>query len=146
MGVRVVESALAGRMSVPAFRAFQARRPDRERWELIGGVPMMMTPPTIAHNRIAGDLERLLNDALARHDPSRFANQRPGIELGSGDDYSPEPDVGVIDADYAAGQQFVERAYLLAEIVSSTDDVLVPGTSESWVDVKRRIVPRSRTL
>jgi hypothetical protein len=68
-----------------------------------------------------------------------LANQRPGIELGSRDDCSPEPDVGVIDADYEAGQRFVERAYLLAEIVSSTDDVLVPGTRESWVDVKRRI-------
>jgi len=139
MGVRVVESALPGRMSGPAFRAFQARRPDHERWELIGGVPMMMTPPTIAHNRIAGNLERLLNEALARHDPSRIANQRPGIELTAGGDYKPEPDVGVIDAAYEAGQRFVERAYLLAEIVSSTDDFLVPGTNESWIDVKRRI-------
>jgi Uma2 family endonuclease len=139
MGVMVAEGALRGRMSGEAFRAFQARRPDHERWELIEGVPMMMTPPTIAHNRIAGNLERLLNDALARHDPSRMANQRPGIELGAGGDYKPEPDVGVIDAEYEAGQRFVERTYLLAEIVSSTDDFLVPGTNEPWIEVKRRI-------
>jgi len=138
MGIGVAESASTGRMSGPAFRAFQARRPDRERWELIGGVAMMMTPPTIARSRIAGNLERLLNDALARHDPSRLANQRPGIDLGSGD-YKPEPDVGVIDAEYEAGQRFVERANLLAEVVSETDNVLVPGTNEPWIDVKRRI-------
>jgi Uma2 family endonuclease len=139
MGVRVVDSPVAGRMSGAAFRAFQARRPDHERWELIEGVPVMMTPPTIAHNRIAGNLERLLNEALARHNPSRLANQRPGIELRSGGDYKPEPDVGVIDAAYEVGQRFVERAYLLAEIISDTDDFLVPGTGEPWINVKRRI-------
>jgi Uma2 family endonuclease len=138
MGVEVAKSPLLGRMSEPAFRAFQARRPDHERWELIGGAPMMMTPPTIAHGRIAGNLERLLNEVLARHDPSRMANQRPGVELGSGD-YKPEPDVGVIDADYEAGLRFVERAYLLAEVVSSTDNFMVPGTNEPWIGVKRRI-------
>ena len=126
-------------MSGAAFRAFQARRSDHERWELIEGVPVMMTPRTIAHNRIAGNLERLLNEALARHNPSRLANQRPGIELRSGGDYKPEPDVGVIAAAYEVGQRFVERAYLLAEVISDTDDFLVPGTGEPWIDVKRRI-------
>jgi Uma2 family endonuclease len=138
MGISLHHDAHAGRISGESFRALQAGRPDHERWELIAGVPMMMTPPTIAHNRIAGNLERLLNDALAAHDFSRLATQRPGIELGSGD-YKPEPDVGVIDADYEAGQRFVERAYLLAEIVSATDDVQVPGTDRSWIDVKRDI-------
>lgn len=125
-------------MAGDTFRRFQIGRPDHERWELVAGVPMMMTPPTIAHNRIAGNLERLLNDALAVHDGSRVATQRPGIELGSGD-FRPEPDVGVIDADYEAGQRFVERACLLAEVVSASDDVRVPGTDRSWIDVKRDI-------
>lgn len=138
MGIAISENALAGQMSGPEFRAFQDGRPDHERWELVAGVPLMMTPPTIAHNRIAGNLERLLNDALNRFDPSRLATQRPGIELGS-IVYRPEPDVGVIDADYGAGQRFVDRAWLLAEIVSATDDLPVPGTSERWIDVKREI-------
>jgi Uma2 family endonuclease len=137
MGVAISET-FVGRMSGSEFRSFQERRPDRERWELVAGVPMMMTPPTIAHNRIASNLERLLNDALDLHDPSRMAVQRPGIELGSGD-YRPEPDVGVIDADYDENQRFVVRAYLLAEIVSGSDDVPVPGTQERWIDVKREI-------
>ncbi|MDC7784581.1 Uma2 family endonuclease [Rhodoplanes sp. TEM] len=138
MGVEPHEPARPGRMSGEAFRRFQDGRPDHERWELIAGVPMMMTPPTIAHNRIAGNLERLLNDALAGHDRTRLATQRPGLDLGSGD-FRPEPDVGVIDADYAAGQRFVERAFLLAEIVSDSDDVRVPGTDRAWIEVKRDI-------
>jgi Uma2 family endonuclease len=137
MGVAISET-FVGRMSGSEFRSFQERRPDRERWELVAGVPMMMTPPTIAHNRIASNLERLLNDALDLRDPSRIAVQRPGIELGSGD-YRPEPDIGVIDADYDENQRFVARAYLLAEIVSGSDDVPVPGTRERWIEVKRQI-------
>lgn len=138
MGVEIQQPAQAGRMSAERFRAFQDGRPDHERWELVAGVPMMVTPPTIAHNHIASNLQRLLNDALASHDPTRLATQRLGVELASGD-YKPEPDVAVIDADYEANQRFVNRVYLLAEVVSDTDDVNVPGTDKRWIDVKRAI-------
>ena len=126
----------AGGMSGTEFRDFQHKRPDHERWELLGGVPMMMTPPTLSHYQIAANLQMLLNDALESHDPSMLAAQRPGLELASGD-YKPEPDFGVIDADFGAGQRFVEKAYLLAEIISGTDDIPVPGTDRRWIDVKR---------
>lgn len=124
-------------LSPRAFRRFQAERPDRERWELVAGRPVMMAPASLAHNRIASNLERLLNDALEQHDPSRLACQRPGIELGSDDLYRPEPDVAVIDADYEAGQRFVGRAYLLAEIVSGTDRETVAEANQRWIDIKR---------
>jgi Uma2 family endonuclease len=137
MGVETQQPAPAGRMSAERFRAFQDGRPDHERWELIAGVPMT-TPPTLAHNRIAGNLERLLNDALVAYDPSRLATQRPGVELASGD-CRPEPDVGVIDANYEANQRFVDRVYLLAEVVSDTDEVRVPDVDRKWIDVKRAI-------
>jgi hypothetical protein len=97
------------------------------------------------HNRIAGNLERLLNDALAKHNPRRFANQRAGVELGVGalaglgDQYRQEPDVVVLDAEYEPGQRFVDRAYVLAEIVSDTDNERVPGTKEPWIAIKRRL-------
>jgi Uma2 family endonuclease len=133
------------RMSGAEFRSFQETRPDHERWELIKGVPVMMVPPFIAHQRIAGNLERLLNDALATHDPTRFAVQGSGVELGNvvlerfGEDYRPEPDVMVIDADYEPRQRFSERAYLVAEIVSDTDHQSVPGEKEPWIAIKRRL-------
>lgn len=138
MGVGIKEPTRAGRMSGERFRLFQEGRPDHERWELVAGVPMMMTPPTIAHNRIAGNLERLLNDALTAQDLGRIAMQRPGIELGSGE-FRPEPDVAVIDAEYEPDQRFVDRADLLAEIVSATDGTRVPDTETKWIDVKRTI-------
>jgi Uma2 family endonuclease len=138
MGIELQQPTRGGRMSAAQFRAFQNVRPDRERWELIAGVPMMMTPPTIAHNRIAGNLESLLNRALSRHLPNCLATQRPGVELSSGD-YRPEPDVAVIEAQYEADQRFVDRAYLFAEVVSDTDEMRVPGTDTKWIDVKSAI-------
>jgi Uma2 family endonuclease len=136
MGIEILRDTRAGRMSGTEFRAFQRTRRKHERWELIDGVPMMMVPPTIAHNHIAENFTRLLNDALARHDPARFATQRAGLELPP-DNYKPEPDVAVIDANYEPGQRYIDRAYLLAEVISATDDVKVPGTNENWIDRKR---------
>jgi Uma2 family endonuclease len=129
----IVFDRRAGRMSSAEFRAFQDKRPDHERWELLGGVAMMMTPPTLSHNQIATNLQMLLNAALEQHHPSMLAAQRPGLELASGD-YKPEPDVAVIDADFGAGQRFVEKAHLVAEIISATDDIPVPGTNRGWVE------------
>ncbi|TGD96492.1 Uma2 family endonuclease, partial [Methylobacterium nonmethylotrophicum] len=131
------------RLSPAAFRLFQEGRPDEERWELIDGMPVMMTPPLIDHNRIASNLERLLNDALERHDPDREAVQRPGLELGLSPAvlaglgfagaYRPEPDVAVIDYDPVPGRRFVDRAYLLAEVVSGTDVVREEIAQAAWL-------------
>ena len=104
-------------MSGAEFRSFQEKRPDHERWELIGGLPVMMTPPFMEHNRIASNLENLLNAALREHDATRMAVQRPGIEcewpdavvtqLGKRGDYRPEPDVAVVSYDdVVAGKRF----------------------------------------
>jgi Uma2 family endonuclease len=138
MGIETQQPTPAGRMSAQRFRGFQDGRPDHERWELIAGIPAMMSPPTLAHNRIAGNLERLLNDTLVAYNPSRLATQRPGVELDSGD-YRPEPNVAVIDADYEANQRFVDRVHLLAEVVSDTDEMRVPDTDRKWIDIKRAI-------
>jgi hypothetical protein len=54
------------RMSGADFRAFQATRPDHERWELVGGVAIPGPRPTILHNYLAGNLIGLLNRRLER--------------------------------------------------------------------------------
>ena len=138
------------RISGAEFRSFQEGRPDHERWELIEGVPVMMTPPFMEHNRIATNLENLLNVALMAHDATRTAIQRPGIEcawpaaivkqLGKRGDYRPEPDVAVVnDEDVVAGKRFTAEAFLLAEVVSSTDEETIRVGGERWVDVKVKL-------
>src|SRR5258708_33151222 len=49
----------------------QARRPDYERWELLAGVPLLMPPPTTAHNCNPGNPDRPPHPSLARTKPSR---------------------------------------------------------------------------
>jgi Uma2 family endonuclease len=135
----------APRMSGVEFRAFQETRPDHERWELIKGVPVKMERPTILHQFVVGNLTGLLRNSLAGHVPSRLAISCVAVELGedalasSGNDYRPEPDVVVLDADFGLRQRFVERAYLVAEIVSDTDHQPVPGEKEPWIAIKRQL-------
>jgi len=122
------------RLSIELFRAFYASRPDEEQWQLIDGAAIMMTPPTVAHQRIATNLQLLLDQALERHAPALTALQRLGVNLApSVEHYDPEPDVAVIDADASQNPdiRYVDRFYLAAEIVSASDRV--------WVEKKREI-------
>ena len=120
-------------LSVEAFRAWSETRPDEERWELIDGVPMMMTPPTKAHQRIASNLERLLNDALPRSAPQRAAYQRVGLNLGAVvENYDPEPDVVVIDVEEGSDERYADRFYLIAEVVSASDRPKIEGKREIY--------------
>lgn len=133
-------------MPIEDFRAFQATRPDEEGWELIDGVPVMMTPTYLTHARIAGNIERLLCDAL---DPSRTALQNIGVDLGlsgnalpglgRGAGYAPQPDVGVVGAAFEADRRFASPLYVAVEVVSSADDAWLPSAGMRWIDAKARI-------
>src|SRR5260370_30073488 len=132
---RPCDRRLRGRDRDPEIR----RRPERSERTVMRTHSLAWSPrPTIAHDHIAGNLERMLNNCLERYAPSLLALQRPRLELGSSH-YRPQADVGVIDIGYEAGQRFVEKAYLLAEVSSEADEVVVPGTDRKWIDVKREI-------
>jgi Uma2 family endonuclease len=108
-------------ITMKQFHAFRDERPKEEKWELIDGVPMMMPPPTLIHQRISGNLERCLNILLATVRPEWRADREVGIWLEGDDKYNPEPDVTVIDADIEIGQIYVERFYFVADVLSQSD-------------------------
>lgn len=123
------------KLSVELFRGFLEGRPDEEHWELIDGVAVMMAPPTLVHQWIAGNLQRLLHDALERFAPTLAVYQRAGINLGpSIEYYDPEPDIVVIDADANKDptRRYADRFYLAAEIVSSSDRTYVESKREVY--------------
>ncbi len=107
--------------SFETFDAFRNERPKEEKWELIDGVPMMMPPPTLVHQRIAGNLTRLLQDKLDVSRPDWYASQEIGIRLPDDDRYNPEPDVTVIDAEIAIDQVYAERFCFVAEVLSTSN-------------------------
>jgi len=124
---------IAEPLSIAAFRAWLDSRPDEEHWELIAGVPMMMAPATHDHQRIASNLERLLNDALEMHRPELSAYQRVGLNLAPiVPDYDPEPDVAVISASERGEIRYSDRFFLAAEIVSSSDKKTVESKREIY--------------
>jgi len=120
-------------LSVASFRAWLASRPDEEHWELIEGVPMMMTPPNRRHQRIASNLETLLNAALKRHNPAFAAYHDIGVNIVATVPYDPEPDVAVIREDENPDPRYAERFYLVAEVLSESDQ----GIIESKRDIYR---------
>ena len=133
MSVAVIRKPL--RMNVPEFLGFLQSRPDEERWELIGGVPMMMAPPTIRHQRIASNLERLLNDTLRAQGSAWRADREIGLVLAAAGYYRPEPEVAVVDADIDEQSSHASRFYLVAEVVSPGDEAPY-DESGKVIDVK----------
>lgn len=122
-------------MSIAEFRAWIETRPSKEHWELIAGVPTMMAPPTFDHQRIASNLEHLLNDAFEVSGARFEAFQRSGLNLAPvAPDYDPEPDVVVVDADLPGEERYADRFYLAAEVVSKSD--------QKSADSKRRVYQR----
>jgi Uma2 family endonuclease len=120
------------RLSVALFRSFLEGRPEEERWELIDGLPVMMAPPTKAHQRIASNLERLLNDALEAQGSAWAAYQGIGVNLGPRiEDYDPQPDVVVVDAERDE-ERYAELFYLAAEVVFSSDRGYVESKREVY--------------
>ena len=55
-------------LTVASFRSWLTSRPDEEHWELIEGLPVMMTPPNRRHQKIVYNLEVILNAAFGDHD------------------------------------------------------------------------------
>jgi Uma2 family endonuclease len=124
-------------LSVVAFRKWAESRPNEEHWELVDGVPIMRTPPTHDHQRIASNLERLLNDAIERlpqpHSPPVAAYQRIGVNLGPVvEDYDPEPDVAVVEIATSKDRRYADRFFLVAEVVSPSDEPTIEGKREMY--------------
>jgi Uma2 family endonuclease len=108
-------------LTMEQFHAFRDERPKEEKWELIDGVPMMMPPPTLVHQRISRNLEALLNAHLESARPEWRADLEIGVWLKGDEKYNPEPDVTVIDTAIALGQIYAQRFYFVAEVLSESD-------------------------
>src|SRR6516162_7201170 len=118
--------------SVTSFRAWLETRPDEEHWELIEGVPVMMTPPNRRHQRIASNLELLLNAALKRFNPLLAAYHDIGVNIVSTVPYDPEPDVTVIRDDENPDPRYADRFYLVAEVLSESDRNIIEGKRDIY--------------
>ena len=119
-------------VALEAFHSFRDDRPSEEKWELVAGVPNMMPPPTLVHQRIAGNIETMLNACLGKLKPEWRADREVGLLLADDDKYNPEPDVTVIDTRIAAGQLYADRFYFVVEVLSANDKPQMLDLKLAW--------------
>src|ERR1700720_1457510 len=95
MNVNAPARAYSGSMDVDEFMGFLEMRPKEERWHLIEGRAVMMSPPSLAHQRIALNLCELLNRGFAAQRSDLYAYHEIAIRVPDVVNFQPEPDVVV---------------------------------------------------
>ena len=86
-----------GLFTVEDYHSFLETRPDDEGWQLIDGVAVMMTPPTLVHQRIGKNLCRCLDDILEVRYPQWSTLQEIGLIVPGYDHFRPKVDAAVVD-------------------------------------------------
>lgn len=108
-------------MTVDEFLGFYETRPDGEHWELIDGVPVMMTPPSMQHQIVASTIEQRLTQVLEGGNWPYLVVREGGLQLGTVPDFRPEPEIVVVDAGIDLTRSFAEQFYMAVEVVSPSD-------------------------
>lgn len=120
MNVKTAAPPFPGTMDVDEFMAFLETRPEKEHWELIEGVAVMMAPPSYAHQRIVANLCTLLNGAFTAQGLDLFAYFDAGVRSPGVRNFQPEPDVAAVPG-VAGYESYSERFQLVAEVLSPTN-------------------------
>ena len=118
-----------GLFTVEDYHSFLETRPDDEGWQLIDGVAVMMTPPTLVHQRIGKNLCRRLDDILEVRYPQWSTLQEIGLIVPGYDHFRPKVDAAVVD-NTVQYTSYSDRFYLVAEVLSESN-------TEKHIAVKR---------
>jgi Uma2 family endonuclease len=130
MTVNAPARPLSGTMDVDEFMGFLEMRPKEERWHLVEGRAVMMSPPSLAHQRIALNLCELLNRGFAAQRSDLYAYHEIAIRVPGVINFQPEPDV-VVAPGTAGYELYTEHFRLVAEILS-------PSNTRREIDLKLR--------
>jgi Uma2 family endonuclease len=106
-------------MTVDEFYAFTDTRPDEEKWELIGGEPILNAAPSPMHQWIVRNVILALGFREREINASWVVMPGPGIRVSDAD--RPEPDVVVAPAHQRLldpRERDIENVILAFEILS----------------------------
>jgi len=118
--MNAIAQQLPGRLSAVEYLTFLETRPEQERWQLIDGVAVMMTPPSLVHQVIAMNLAWRLNEALAANRPELIALVEAGLRVPEWPDFLATADVLVVEQPVPY-ESYARRVYLTAEIRSNSN-------------------------
>lgn len=105
-------------MTDEQFMTFQASRPEEERWQLVDGVPFMMTAARSRHQRLCLNLANLLQAGLEKTRKNLVALTERGLMVPGVHDFRPTADVAIHKDD--DGGSYHDVFYLAAEILSES--------------------------
>ena len=112
-------------MAVSRFLKFLEGRSEDERWELIDGKPVqMMTPASKIHNRIAANLERLLNRVFENGREKLDALREVPLAPTTVSSFRAIADLAVVSLDderTESDRYFFSRFLLAAEVLSDSN-------------------------
>jgi Uma2 family endonuclease len=94
MGTPVIK---AGAMTVDEFYAFTDAQQDHEKWELIGGEPVLNASPTDFHEKIVANVIAALSVRERELNASWMVLGSVGVRVSDKD--RPEPDVSVVSGE-----------------------------------------------
>jgi Uma2 family endonuclease len=114
-----MSEAAVKRMTVAEFLRWEDGTDTR--YELLGGAPMAMAPPAIAHGILALRLGARIDAALRSRSPC-FGQSEAGIARPDRDDTCYIADLAVTCTPAERGQQLIQDPLLIVEILS-------PGTA-----------------
>ena len=109
-----------GKVGVEEFFALIESRSDKERWQLIDGVAMMMPRPTRTHQLIASNLAFELNVHFRAQRPELCALQEVGLIVPKAELFRPEADVAVLDL-IGGYESYINKFYCVAEVLSDSN-------------------------
>jgi Uma2 family endonuclease len=116
VGIPVIET---GPMTVEEFYAFTDTRPDEEKWELIGGEPVLNAAPSRLHQLIVANVILALGIRQREINGSWLVMPGPGVRISDRD--RPEPDVVVTPAGrhlFAPQERDVDKVIVAFEVLS----------------------------
>jgi Uma2 family endonuclease len=117
-----------GAMTVDEFYAFTETRPDHEKWELIGGEPVLNASPTGIHGMIVSNVITALSNRERQINAGWAVLASTGVRVSDKD--RPEPDVLVVSGDDPLWSR--DRNDLIVAL-----EVLPPTTKERDLGWKR---------
>ena len=122
---------LSGDMQVGEFLTFIRPRPKEERWQLVEGVAVMITPASVgASTDCDGDFRDLLKEALARKGLDLLVLNEIGVRVSGVANFLPRPDV-VVFPEILGDEIYADRFFLVAEVLS-------PSNTKSLIAQKLR--------
>lgn len=120
-------------MTIEEFLAFTETRPDREKWELIEGVPTMSPSPTDIHQLIVGNIIICLGQQGLASGASWFVMPGTGTRVPASARSLPEPDVFVKEMP-PTGSPVSDEALVIVEVMSRSNR----AADRAW---RRRVYP-----